>query len=230
MSHSLTKAFSKHTHHHGLPFKDYLFTNYAPSTTEISDIHQLVDGARGLCHQLSAVDNELSRLQAQMDKFQRDRDMLSQAIVEHRALLSPARQLPQDVLQEIFVACLPTDRNPSMSALEAPMLLTRICSAWRQIAFATPQLWARIHIVLPITIISNSEDKSKEDELKVTSKLQERERGVKEWLARSGACPLSISIYEAFTSYPYPEGDFLIACDLSHMTFINHTIAEYSKR
>ncbi|KAF8975690.1 hypothetical protein BDQ17DRAFT_243512 [Cyathus striatus] len=40
-----------------------------------------------------------------------------------------------------------------MSAMEAPMLLTRICSSWRRIALSTPRIWSAIHIVLPNIII-----------------------------------------------------------------------------
>jgi hypothetical protein len=33
----------------------------------------------------------------------------------HKALISPARRLPLDIIEEIFVACLPTHRNCVMS-------------------------------------------------------------------------------------------------------------------
>ncbi|KAJ6616648.1 hypothetical protein B0H10DRAFT_1632687, partial [Mycena sp. CBHHK59/15] len=58
----------------------------------------------------------------------------------HQASISPASRLPYDIVGEIFVACLPTDRNPVMSATEAPVILCRICSAWRAIALSTPRL------------------------------------------------------------------------------------------
>ncbi|KAJ7764308.1 hypothetical protein B0H16DRAFT_1526680, partial [Mycena metata] len=67
----------------------------------------------------------------------------------YNALLSPIRRLPLDVMQEIFLACTSTHRNCVMSALEAPVLLGRICSSWRSIALSTPRLWARLHVVEP---------------------------------------------------------------------------------
>ncbi|KAF8210556.1 hypothetical protein K438DRAFT_1570262, partial [Mycena galopus ATCC 62051] len=57
-----------------------------------------------------------------------------------KALISSIRRLPLQVIQEIFIACLPTHRNCVMSASEAPIQLGRICSSWRALAFSTPQL------------------------------------------------------------------------------------------
>ncbi|KAJ7752379.1 hypothetical protein B0H16DRAFT_1257575, partial [Mycena metata] len=73
------------------------------------------------------------------------RDELMEYINLHTALISPVQRLPQDILQEIFLACLPTDRNTVMSVSEAPLLLGRICSGWRDIVLATPALWASLH-------------------------------------------------------------------------------------
>ncbi|KAJ7629863.1 hypothetical protein B0H17DRAFT_867535, partial [Mycena rosella] len=94
----------------------------------------------------------------------------------HQALISPARRLPRDIVQEIFLACLPSHRNVVMSATEAPLILARIFSAWRTIALSTPALWASLH--LPLEYIFDHS-------LHVP---------VTKWLGRSGRCPLSLSI------------------------------------
>ncbi|KAJ7437760.1 hypothetical protein FB451DRAFT_1305128 [Mycena latifolia] len=36
-----------------------------------------------------------------------------------------------------------------MSAVEAPVLLGRICSSWRSISLSTPRLWSKLHVVEP---------------------------------------------------------------------------------
>ncbi|KAJ7022093.1 hypothetical protein C8F04DRAFT_245444 [Mycena alexandri] len=41
----------------------------------------------------------------------------------------------------------PTHRNRVMSAVEAPVLLGRICRSWRSLT--TPRLWSRLHVVEP---------------------------------------------------------------------------------
>ncbi|KAF8988460.1 hypothetical protein BDQ17DRAFT_1257659, partial [Cyathus striatus] len=68
------------------------------------------------------------------------------------ALLSPVHRLSQDILEEIFPACFPTDHNPCISATEAPMLLTQICSSWKTIAHSTPKLWAAIQLFFPFSM------------------------------------------------------------------------------
>ncbi|KAJ7368724.1 hypothetical protein DFH08DRAFT_947629 [Mycena albidolilacea] len=55
----------------------------------------------------------------------------------------PILTLPFELTSEIFTHCLPAERfidvvNPG----EAPLLLTRVCQTWRQIAISTPALWA----------------------------------------------------------------------------------------
>ncbi|KAJ7694552.1 hypothetical protein B0H17DRAFT_931548, partial [Mycena rosella] len=97
------------------------------------------------------------------------------------------RRLPLDIIREIFVTCLPTDRNCAMSAVEAPILLGRICSAWRAISLSTPRLWAKLHIFEPLPPSPSAVaffEKS----------LVQRIEATKLWLRRSGQCPLSISI------------------------------------
>ncbi|KAJ7154880.1 hypothetical protein C8R43DRAFT_857362, partial [Mycena crocata] len=62
-------------------------------------------------------------------------------ISAYKALVSPVRRRPPDIVQEIFLACLPTRHNAVMSTRDAPLLLAHICSAWRVLALATPALW-----------------------------------------------------------------------------------------
>ncbi|KAJ7603238.1 hypothetical protein DFH06DRAFT_954931, partial [Mycena polygramma] len=51
-----------------------------------------------------------------------------------------------DVVEQIFLVCLPARHNAVMSPAEAPLLLGQICSAWGSIALAMPRLWASLHI------------------------------------------------------------------------------------
>ncbi|KAF7351975.1 hypothetical protein MVEN_01159600 [Mycena venus] len=87
------------------------------------------------------------------------------------------------------MAALPSTRNSAMSSQEAPLLLCQICQSWRSIAFATPRLWAAIHIVIP-------------DQ----SRIQLLTDRLIFWLKRSGVVPLHISLVSSRTSEP--NGDF----------------------
>ncbi|KAJ7090835.1 hypothetical protein B0H15DRAFT_837055 [Mycena belliarum] len=78
-----------------------------------------------------------------------------------------------------------------MNATEAPLLLGRICSAWRAISYATPRLWSALHIVEP-TFHEHAGAAFEE-------KLLQRLEATKAWLGRSGRRPLSISLHSTFS-------------------------------
>ncbi|KAJ7042015.1 hypothetical protein C8F04DRAFT_1078025, partial [Mycena alexandri] len=161
------------------PFASRLGTNYCPEDDEIPQIKAL----------LVEPSLRLRRLDEEIAVLQQERDLLAASIGAHQALLSPIRQLPLDLIQEIFVACLPTHRNCVMSATEAPVLLGRICSSWRTISLTTPGLWTRLHVVEP------SQRWSRPDPL-LDAKVAQRGEVLKTWLGRSGQLPLSISIHD----------------------------------
>ncbi|KAF9255140.1 hypothetical protein L218DRAFT_967545 [Marasmius fiardii PR-910] len=158
------------------PFTRHFETNYAPSTQEICRINDILLDP---LERLQNLDQEIARLQT-------ERDRLQTFIHNHRALLSPFRRLPSDIWRIVFVLCLPTSEFPVRSIKEAPLLLTRVCRSWREIAVETPNLWNAIHINLALQF------QTADDECVV--QMRARIDGVKRWLDRSGSLPLSISM------------------------------------
>ncbi|KAJ7162275.1 hypothetical protein C8R46DRAFT_1104087 [Mycena filopes] len=166
------------------PFAAQLGTNYCPKDDEIAEIKSLlVEPTR----RLKQLDDKIADLQKAIDKLAEERHRLGSYVGGHEALISPVRRLPLDILQEIFIACIPTHRNCVMSAAEAPVLLGRICSSWRTISLATPRLWCRLHIVEPPRLYGSSPTL-------VDRKIAQRLEITKMWLRRSGQCPLSLSL------------------------------------
>ncbi|KAJ7662947.1 hypothetical protein B0H17DRAFT_1093024 [Mycena rosella] len=155
-------------------FESILHTNVVPSDADCQRICDLLVGPRKEAADLSA---EISRMKKLLDELTEKRDALDNFIAAHSALISPARRLPEDIVRDIFVACLPSNRNALILSDEAPLLLCQICSAWRQLALLTPRLWASVHIVVPNPPVLN-----------VLAEM------VTHWLNRSGALPLSISV------------------------------------
>ncbi|KAK6996917.1 hypothetical protein R3P38DRAFT_3068450, partial [Favolaschia claudopus] len=150
------------------PFKSHLNTNYIPTDPEISQIR-----AHLLPHEA-----ELASLDALIQDLCVQRDRVKDYVDSHKALISHPRRLPQDILEEIFLACLPTAHNAVMSVTEPPLLLGRICGRWRSITFALPRLWASLHIHV---------DYVRWDE--------ERVAAIDEWLKRASPFPLSIYVH-----------------------------------
>ncbi|KAF7334809.1 hypothetical protein MSAN_02367500 [Mycena sanguinolenta] len=144
-----------------------LTTNYIPSDEEIKDIRL----------DILSRSEELARLDERIRNLSAERDEIQAYIDSQKALISHPRRLPADIVQEIFIACLPTTRNAVMSTKEAPLLLCRICSAWRTIALSTPRLWASLHVPFDFVLPKES-----------------RISAVAQWLQRSAACPISISV------------------------------------
>jgi hypothetical protein len=112
---------------------------------------------------------------------------------------SPIRRLPVELLAEIFRHCIPgRDTQPfinSFNRKEVPLLLGRVCSYWRSVAYSTPILWASLSITFH------------------TKKLRHDTNLIKAWIARSGECPLTIAVDEVF-ALPWmirPVIDVLVA-------------------
>ncbi|KAK7001328.1 hypothetical protein R3P38DRAFT_3048545 [Favolaschia claudopus] len=152
------------------PFADHFGANYVPSDEEIERIQS----------DLAAHTAELSRLDEQIRELSQQRNKIQAFIDAHKALISYPRRLPRDIVEAIFLACLPTSRNAAMSAQEAPLLLCRICSAWRTIALSTPRLWASLHIPVDFVLAKPS-----------------RTPAVQQWMQRAAACPMSLSVLDA---------------------------------
>ncbi|KIK34980.1 hypothetical protein CY34DRAFT_784200 [Suillus luteus UH-Slu-Lm8-n1] len=85
-----------------------------------------------------------------------DIDILHQQLVErtekiiesiafHKGLGSALWRLPPEILSQIFRYCLPEDDfSPALN--KAPLLLTRICQPWRDVAMNTPSLWCKLQV------------------------------------------------------------------------------------
>ncbi|KAJ6472785.1 hypothetical protein DFH09DRAFT_1380341, partial [Mycena vulgaris] len=177
------------------PFTSKLGTNYCPQDREIFGIKTLlVDPVR----RLQRLDDEIADLRKALEKLAAERDSLDAYVDAHRALISPARRLPLDIIREIFIACIPTHRNCVMSASEAPLLLGRVCGSWRTISLSTPRLWSSLHVVEPIALYNSALKPFKE-------KMAQRVETTKTWLGRSGQCPLSISLQCATHRIAFPS-------------------------
>ncbi|KAJ7657786.1 hypothetical protein DFH06DRAFT_1197148 [Mycena polygramma] len=180
------------------PFEPRLGTNFCPTDQELLEIQALLAEPT---LRMKHLDDEIADLQKAIDKLAQERDGLGAFVKAHKALISPVRRLPLDIIQEIFLACLPTYRNCVMSAKEPPVLLGRICSSWRAISLSTPRLWTKIHLVRP----SRPPSDSGSDEIQLFEKiLSQRLETFKDWLLRSGECALSISLEECHSFRPMP--------------------------
>ncbi|KAJ3569023.1 hypothetical protein NP233_g5329 [Leucocoprinus birnbaumii] len=182
---------------------DQLGTNYAPTPAETLLLRQELSASR---KRVLNIEKETSQAQGRLSDLNRQRDAVEAELRGLQAILSPARRLIPEILQEIFTRCLPTDRNPVMSSKEGPLLLGRICQVWRGVAYSTPALWSSIHIAIP-----------SDSFYAYTCSHSVWNKAIVDWLSLSGTCPLSISL-------SVPEGDYL-----GSSTALDSTVAFYLK-
>ncbi|KAJ7129083.1 hypothetical protein C8R46DRAFT_682954 [Mycena filopes] len=168
------------------PFASVLDTNFVPSEAECGQIRDFIQPSQ---EEAAALTSEITRLTDLLNERTLRRDMLNKSVDSHLALVTPARRLPEDIIREIFLACivpLPWRwHHPGMSTKKAPLLLCQICSTWRRVALSTPRLWSSLHI----NVLGNS-------------KMAELASAATTWLSRSGILPLSISVESPYTYAP----------------------------
>ncbi|KAJ7115383.1 hypothetical protein C8R44DRAFT_794563 [Mycena epipterygia] len=195
--------------------KDHLGTNYVPGleSVERAQIQEFCAKALQKISEVSAeitVDNERLR-------WSTGRHAILRGIVDpYLTLISPMRALPTEILQEIFIACLPECHNSVMHITQAPLLLGRVCSSWRRIALSTAALWSSVHVVVPYV---DYPPPITDDVLNPV--VQRLSDGLRNWLVYSGACPLSISLF-AISRLPAVKRVFVDIIDQYRSRWITH--------
>ncbi|KAG2118401.1 hypothetical protein DEU56DRAFT_838191 [Suillus clintonianus] len=73
-------------------------------------------------------------------------DKIIESQKTHRRLISALWRLPTEILSLIFVFCLPDDKYMLSHPEKAPVLLTRVCRRWREVAVDMPNLWCKLSV------------------------------------------------------------------------------------
>ncbi|CAA7263521.1 unnamed protein product [Cyclocybe aegerita] len=168
-------------------FRIFVGTNYVPSDDEISELREVLKAPQA---RLDAIDVEIDKVFRVYNQLANHRQTLSKEIEEVRALISPMRHLPSDILREVFIQTLP-ESDAIMKANRCPLLLTHICRFWRDVALSTPNLWTSLQITVPGNPFPSSTEEPPHKLIESANKIAV---GIREWLSRSGALPLSVSL------------------------------------
>ncbi|KAJ7139414.1 hypothetical protein C8R44DRAFT_549369, partial [Mycena epipterygia] len=106
---------------------------------EIGSVHASVKSAQ---RDLTELEHDLARAQRTVQTLTASRKTLRKFIASERALLSPIRSLPRELLSEIFVhhaRRFAAHRDYIVAAL----VVSQVCAGWRGVAHATAVLWVR---------------------------------------------------------------------------------------
>ncbi|KII88694.1 hypothetical protein PLICRDRAFT_54522 [Plicaturopsis crispa FD-325 SS-3] len=146
------------------PFPSLLATNDVPSAVAIPRVRQDIHDTEAT---LSVVESEMARLQHILTRLASEQKMLQRCLNANRGLVSSLRRLPNELLSQIFIACLPKD----VATIHAVVLrLGSVCRLWWDIAISTPDLWTSAYIGYSTSSKSRA------------------------WLQRAGKMPLSLTV------------------------------------
>ncbi|KAH6895019.1 hypothetical protein BKA70DRAFT_1532363 [Coprinopsis sp. MPI-PUGE-AT-0042] len=191
------------------PFHAQLGTNYTPLDAEITTINRI----------LFKVDAMAAELERQIKALKAKQAACSAFTAAHRALISPIRRVPADILTTIFLLCMESYKKSKMVASESPLLFTRVCHQWRELAIGTASLWTNISIRISsyplfysahVPLMHGTTEEQQElldveDEGEAGAALElvrdrwkrqivRRTELVRFWLERGRECPLSVSV------------------------------------
>ncbi|KAF6754899.1 hypothetical protein DFP72DRAFT_897971 [Ephemerocybe angulata] len=107
------------------------YTNDVPTT------HEVMAARQGIPPLASKVAELRSQLQ-----------VLEDQLFRHHSVLSTSRYMPPEILGDIFHLAMGTDVL-TKEGRQALIDITRVCKKWREAAYLTGQLWARLHIPSP---------------------------------------------------------------------------------
>ncbi|KAJ6562764.1 hypothetical protein DFH09DRAFT_489459 [Mycena vulgaris] len=121
-------------------------TNHAPTETEAQNIHAFLATAD---EELAKLDIPILKAALRLAELTAMRNRRNESLAPLRAVLSPLRRFPPEILGEIFQWCrdnsLASIRYSITDPMKAPVLLGHICSSWRSVAHGTPRLWDTIN-------------------------------------------------------------------------------------
>ncbi|KAJ7677038.1 hypothetical protein DFH06DRAFT_617394 [Mycena polygramma] len=118
-----------------IPDLTHLLTgNNVPLDSEIPTIFAIVSDGQ---EQLQAVDSQIADLEATLAQLLQKRLQIAEHVRQHRAILSPVRRTPPELLGDIFALTLSSHKHP-------PWYLGHVCRSWRLAALTYPHLWSSI--------------------------------------------------------------------------------------
>jgi len=159
-----------------------LRSNKVSESAEASEISEYIDNAE---FDLAVYEAEIERLLSFINRLRGQTEQLKKRIAWKRALISPVRKLPNEILASIFTYCLGNGYFSNSQYYQDPNFVT-VCSLWRSVALNSPEIWSNVSLTL-------------EDNYVPSRTI----RAVTRHLAQSQMRPLVATLRIKFGPYPY---------------------------
>ncbi|KAI5889071.1 uncharacterized protein SCHCODRAFT_02633459 [Schizophyllum commune H4-8] len=150
---------------------------YAPSTSE--EVEALCDRLSEVQIGLQDCASEIARLEYALSLARQRRGSLREEEANIKALLSPVRAVPPEILAEIAVHTLPDKWFEDVIGIHI-WAFSHVCHSWREVALSIPWVWSRLRLPTRTNMASESWEPTF---LRILSF----------YLSRSGRKPLSIT-------------------------------------
>ncbi len=161
---------------------------------------------------IEALKLQVEQAETKLQRLRAEEAAILKTSAHHRRVLSSVRILPEDVLREIFVACV-KDQVPTLSYRSTPLPfeLAQISSGMRRIVLSTPTIWTRMDI--PWDYFNNKKLRKR-----VYLTLAHR---ASEWLKRVGGLPITLFLWD-------PTVDGVADDELDALDILYDTLLSYS--
>ncbi|KAF5310321.1 hypothetical protein D9611_012058 [Ephemerocybe angulata] len=141
---------------HNPDFTHLIKSNVVPSSIEEASVQQVIE----------TLEANIAQLQSQLDG-------LHNRLRQHRAILSPVRRLPAEVLGEVFKFAVPKAEEKGWKSVSDTLRL--VCKSWGRASRLTLQLWDTVRISYEYPSLE----------------LLKYEK-IASWLAKSGSLPRTL--------------------------------------
>ncbi|KAK0187487.1 hypothetical protein F5146DRAFT_712170 [Armillaria mellea] len=127
--------------------------NDAPTDAELSSFQETVKTAP---ERLAELDEKISHARKTLDALTLERIAIEADMADAKAISSPVRRLPPDVLRAICLYDIPSpfeimstlDSHGSLDHTKPPWTLSQVCRSWRSTIVTSPELWSSMSLVL----------------------------------------------------------------------------------
>ncbi|KJA19052.1 hypothetical protein HYPSUDRAFT_204962 [Hypholoma sublateritium FD-334 SS-4] len=149
---------------------------------------------------IQALKAQVERAETKLQRLHEEEAVILESFADHRRVSSPFRNIPEDVLREICIACV-ADDIPKLyyrARTASPYVLAQICSGLRNIALTTPRIWASMRVQLGGFDCDNPAGYDREYSILAR-------RAIK-WFGRAGKLALTVCIEDVRSAYANFEG------------------------
>lgn len=127
--------------------------NEPPTETELLEVQDSISETES---DIERLDNHISRVRESLRALEFEREPLAEKLAYQKRITHPLRRMPDDILTEIFLACIDEDvghtwvveNEDSFDLRQAPWVLVQVCKRWREVTLSYPRLWSTIRLSL----------------------------------------------------------------------------------